>query len=235
MIQESGKKNGISSWPEEQRPRKRLIEEGVEALSDPELLAIVIRMGKRGKTAVDISLELLKVFSGLKSLSQASVEELCQIEGIGPSKASQILAAIELGKRVLSHKKEERGKFLCSQDLYAYFRPELSSLKIEIFKIVLLDSKNRLIRDIEISVGSLNQTIVHPREVFNQAIRASSAAIILIHNHPSGDPSPSQEDYRLTRNLVQAGELLGIPVQDHLIIGQESYFSFADHHLISKS
>lgn len=232
MIQETGNKKGIPSWPESERPRKRLIDEGVGTLSDAQLLAIVIRMGKKGKTAVEIAIRVLNHFNGLKTLSQASVEELCEMEGIGPCKGAQILAAIELGKRALSNKKEQKGRFLSSQDLFAYFYPEFSSLKVEIFKIVLLDTKNRLIRDIEISRGSLNQTVVHPREVFNKAIRESSAAIILIHNHPSGDPEPSQEDTRLTRNLVQAGQLLGIPVLDHIIIGQESYYSFADRHFI---
>jgi DNA repair protein RadC len=180
-------------------------------------------------TAFDIALKLLAHFKDLKGVSQAAINELCQFGGIGPSKAAQILAAIEIGKRAISNKPTSKGKFLSSKEIYLYFYPEYSSLKAEIFKAVLLDTKNRLIKDIEISKGSLNQTIVHPRELFNQAIKESASAIILIHNHPSGDSSPSREDFHLTERLVKGGELLGIPVLDHVIIGKGDYYSFADH------
>jgi DNA repair protein RadC len=234
MIQKTGNLAGIKSWPAGEAPRDRLIENGAEALSDAQLLAIIIRVGSRGNSAVDLSNKILQAYRSLNGLAQASVEELCHIGGIGRSKAAQILASIEIGKRALSNKRDARGKFLSSRDLFNYFGPELSTRNVELFKIVLLDTKNRLIRDVEVSRGSLNLAIVHPREVFKMAIRESSAALILIHNHPSGDPEPSPEDVDLTEKLVRAGHLLGIPVMDHLIIGQNAYFSFADHHLIER-
>ncbi|MBI1820789.1 MAG: DNA repair protein RadC [Nitrospirae bacterium] len=222
-------KSGIPSWPELERPRERLIDQGAEVLSDAQLLAIMIRMGKKGQTAMDIAFRLLEHFNGLKGVAGATVVELCQIGGIGPSKAAQILGAIEIGKRVVSNKRSMKGKFLSSKEIYSYFFPEYSSLKVEIFKVVLLNTKNQLIHGVEISKGSLNQTIVHPREVFNKAIKNSAASLILIHNHPSGDPAPSQEDIALTQTLVKSGQLLGIPVLDHIIIGNGDYYSFADN------
>ncbi|MHB8483438.1 MAG: RadC family protein [Nitrospiria bacterium] len=221
-------KLGIPSWPELERPRERLIDRGAEVLSDAQLLAIMIRMGKKGQTAIDIALKLLEHFNGLKGVAGATIQELCQFEGIGPSKAAQILGAIEIGKRAVSNKKSMKGKFLSSKEVFSYFSPEYSSLKIEVFKVILLNTKNQLIQDIEISKGSLSQTIVHPREVFNKAIKNSAASIILIHNHPSGDPTPSLEDFNLTQNLVKSGKLLGIPVLDHIVIGSGDYYSFAD-------
>ena len=222
-------KSGIPSWPELERPRERLIDQGAEVLSDAQLLAIMIRMGKKGQTAMDIAFRLLERFNGLKGVAGATVMELCQIGGIGPSKAAQILGAIEIGKRVVSNKRSMKGKFLSSKDIYSYFFPEYSSLKVEIFKVILLNTKNQLIHGVEISKGSLNQTIVHPREVFNKAIKDSAASLILIHNHPSGDPAPSQEDIALTQTLVKSGKLLGIPVLDHIIIGNGDYYSFVDN------
>ena len=233
MIQETGNKKGIPSWPEFEKPRERLIIHGAESLTDAHLLAIMIRVGQKGMTAVDIALKLLAHFKDITGISQATITELCQFGGIGPSKAAHILAAIEIVNRAISNKLTSKGKFLSSREIYLYFYPETVSLKAEIFKLVLLDTKNRLIKDIEISKGSLNQTVVHPREVFNQAIKESASAIILIHNHPSGDPSPSREDLNLTQKLVNGGELLGIPILDHIIIGKGDYYSFADHRQIS--
>ncbi|MBI1820045.1 MAG: DNA repair protein RadC [Nitrospirae bacterium] len=221
-------KLGIPFWPDLEKPRDRLVNQGAETLSDAQLLAILIRMGCKGQTAIDVAMVLLNHFNGLSGIAGATVHELCQIDGMGPSKAAQIHAAFEVGKRNLSGKKSKKGRFLSSKEIYLYFFPEYSSLKIEVFKIILLDTKNGLIKDIEVSKGSLNQTVVHPREIFNLAIRESAASLILIHNHPSGDPAPSPEDNLLTQKMVKAGTLLGIPVLDHLIIGKGDYYSYAD-------
>jgi DNA repair protein RadC len=156
------------------------------------------------------------------------VEELCRVPGVGPAKAAQLKAAIELGKRVLAEPLATGTRIGSSADLFQHYHPLLRSLRHEIFKTVLLDAKHALIRDVTVSKGSLTLSIVHPREVFSLAVRESAAAVIFLHNHPSGDPSPSREDRELTARLVAAGEVLGIEVLDHIIIGDGKYVSFAD-------
>ncbi len=173
-------------------------------------------------------MDLLRKLEGLQGLSNRSVEELCRISGIGPAKAAQLKAAIELGKRVLAAPLSSGMQVASSSDLFRHYYPLLRDLRHEVFKVVLLDAKHTIIRDATISEGSLTVSIVHPREVFNLAVRESAAAVIFVHNHPSGDPSPSEEDRVLTARLVAAGELLGIQVLDHLIVGDGRYTSFAD-------
>lgn len=173
-------------------------------------------------------MDLLKQLNGLQGLSNRSSEELCRISGVGPAKAAQLKAAIELGKRVLAAPLSSGTKIASSADLFQHYHPLLRDLRHEVFKIVLLDAKHAIIRETTVSEGSLTVSIVHPREVFNLAVRESAAAVIFVHNHPSGDPSPSEEDRMLTARLVAAGELLGIQVLDHLIIGDGRYTSFAD-------
>lgn len=173
-------------------------------------------------------MDLLRKLEGLQGLSNRSVEELCRISGIGPAKAAQLKAAIELGKRVLAAPLSSGMQVASSSDLFRHYYPLLRDLRHEVFKVVLLDAKHAIIREATISEGSLTVSIVHPREVFNLAVRESAAAVIFVHNHPSGDPSPSEEDRVLTARLVAAGELLGIQVLDHLIVGDGRYTSFAD-------
>ncbi len=173
-------------------------------------------------------MDLLLKLEGLQGLSNRSVEELCRISGIGPAKAAQLKAAIELGKRVLAAPLSSGMQVASSSDLFRHYYPLLRDLRHEVFKVVLLDAKHAIIRDATISEGSLTVSIVHPREVFNLAVRESAAAVIFVHNHPSGDPSPSEEDRVLTARLVAAGELLGIQVLDHLIVGDGRYTSFSD-------
>jgi DNA repair protein RadC len=222
------KKSGIGQWPVGERPRERLLREGPDALSDAQLLAILLRVGRLNSSAVDVAMELLRQMDGLQGLANRGVEELCRVPGIGPAKTAQLKAAIELGKRVLAKPLSTGTKIASSMDLFRHYYPRLRDLRHEVFKIVLLDAKHAIIRDATVSEGSLTLSIVHPREVFNLAVRESAAAAIFVHNHPSGDPTPSEEDRVLTARLVEAGELLGIEVLDHLVIGDNDYVSFAD-------
>ncbi|OGW65061.1 MAG: hypothetical protein A3H49_10250 [Nitrospirae bacterium RIFCSPLOWO2_02_FULL_62_14] len=220
--------SGIKQWPSSERPRERLLLEGAHSLSDAQLLAILLRVGRRDSSAVEVAMDLLRKLDGLRGMSNRGVEELCQISGIGPAKAAQLKAAIELGKRVLAEPLSTGTTIASSADLFRHYYPLLRDLRHEVFKIVLLDAKHGIIKDATVSEGSLTLSIVHPREVFNPAVRESAAAVIFVHNHPSGDPGPSEEDRALTARLVAAGELLGIQVLDHLIIGDGRYTSFAD-------
>ena len=218
----------IKDWPVDERPRERLIKHGAEALSDAQLLAILLRTGHRRQNALGLAMKIIGQFGGLLPLSQASITELCKIRGIGPAKAAQLRAALELGRRSVSSPLHAGGKIRSSQDIYRHYHAHLRGLKHEMFKVILLDGKNRILRETTISEGSLTVSIVHPREAFNPAVRHSAGAVIFIHNHPSGDPTPSREDHELTKRLVACGDLLGIKVLDHLIVGDGRYYSFAD-------
>jgi len=221
----------VKDWPEDERPRERLIAHGPAALSDAQLLAIIIKMGGPGRTALDVAMELLKEFGDLAGIEQAGIKEICRVPGIGKAKAAEIKAAIELGRR---HQKPKlAGASLCaSGDVASYYQPRLKDKKKEEFLCLLLDTKNRVIRDEAVSLGSLTASLVHPRETFKNAVRESAAAVIFVHNHPSGDTRPSQEDILLTKRLVQAGEVLGIRVLDHVIVGEGGHFSFRDSGLM---
>ena len=219
---------GIHHWPESERPRERLLKDGPESLSDAQLMAILLRVGRRESSAIQVAMELLQQLGGLQGLANRGTEELCQVPGVGPAKAAQVRAAIELGKRVLSAPLSTGMRIGSSADLFKHYYPLLRDMRQEVFKTILLDAKHTVIRDTTVSEGSLTLSIVHPREVFSLAIREAAAAVIFLHNHPSGDPQPSTEDRDLTRRLVAAGELLGIQVLDHLIIGDNRYVSFAD-------
>lgn len=219
---------GIKNWPEIERPRERLIRHGPETLSDAQLLAILLRTGRKSRSAVEMANHLLKQFGGLAALKQLSVSELCSVNGIGPAKAAQILASLELGRRSLAQPLNLGLQALSSRDIYHHYHPLLRDMKRELFKLLMFDGKNRLIKEMTISTGSLSLNIVHPREVFKPAVRESASSVILLHNHPSGDPTPSPEDRELTRRLVKAGRIMGIKVLDHIVIGDGRYFSFAD-------
>ncbi|MGB0910147.1 MAG: RadC family protein [Nitrospirales bacterium] len=226
-------KTGIQNWPRSERPRERLFEEGPHALSDAQLLAILLRVGRQDSSAVQVALELLQQLDGVQGLSNRGMEELCAIPGIGQAKAAQIMAAVELGKRTLAAPLTTGVKVGASGDLFRHYYPLMRDLRHEVFKVVLLDAKHMVIRDLTISEGSLTINIVHPREVFNAAVRESAAAVIVLHNHPSGNPEPSPEDHALTHRLVAAGDVLGIRVLDHLVIGDGAYVSFADKGFMS--
>jgi DNA repair protein RadC len=220
----------IKNWPKEERPGERLLEQGPEALSDAELLAILLVSGSsgRGLSALDCGRMILQRHVNLRNLTRASCAELCHTPGVGPRKAVRIQAALEIGRRVVMQKKRLGRTFQISQDVFDAYSARLRDATQEIFTVILLDSKNRFLRAETVALGSLNQSVVHPREVFRPAIQEAAASVILIHNHPSGDPSPSDEDVRVTKRFVDAGKLLGIGVLDHIIVGEGRYFSFFD-------
>lgn len=227
--------HGIKNWPEDERPRERLLQHGEGALSDAQLLALLLRTGDHasGSTAVDIARQLLNRYDkNLEAVSAATVKELCESPGIGMAKACEIKAAFELGRRWLARRSGPLLQVRSSRDVADCYMPMLAGVKREQFQVLLLDRKNRVMRDVMVSQGSLTASVVHPREVYNPAIRDSAAAVICVHNHPSGDPQLSQEDRQLTARLVEAGRLLGIPMLDHIIVGGDCYMSFADEGLL---
>lgn len=225
----------IKDIPKDQRPRERLIKYGAKALSDAELLALIIRTGTRSESALILAHRLLKGEGGKTGLSfvlDASIEELSKIKGIGPAKSVQIKAAIELGRRIHFRVDKENITINSPSDVCDVLMNDMRFLKKEHFKVILLNIKNHIISIEDISIGSLNASIVHPREVFRPAIKRSSASIILVHNHPSGDPTPSREDIDVTTRLVEAGNIIGIEVLDHIIFGNCRYISLKEKHLM---
>ena len=225
-----GRKGGqsIARWPETERPRERLLTQGSHALTNAQLLAILLRVGRHRFSAVQVAMDILDRLGGVTGLARCGIEELCAVPGVGEAKAAQLKAALELGKRALAAPLTTGTKITSSNDLFTHYHPTLRDLRREIFKVILLDAKHAIMRDATVSEGSLTLSIVHPREVFTLAVKESAAAVIFLHNHPSGDPTPSQEDRVLTARLVSAGEVLGIRVLDHLVIGDGRYVSFAD-------
>ncbi len=217
----------IHDLPEEERPRERLVRNGPESLSNAELLAIILRTGSREENVVSMSSRILSEYS-IKQLSLANIKRLMQIHGIGEAKASQISAVFELARRLETFVEEPKRKVRSPKDVYTLMYPKMREQKKEKFITLYLDTKNQILKEETVSIGSLNASIVHPREVFKSALMESSASVIMIHNHPSGDPSPSREDIMVTEKLVEGGKLLGIDVLDHIIIGDGRYVSLKD-------
>lgn len=216
----------IHDLPVSERPRERLQKFGAEALSAQEILAVILGRGISGESVMVTAQRLLSQFGSLKGIADASLEELSKVRGIGLAKAAQIRAAFELTSRLESYQdsgKRETAK--TPEDVVALVRSRLKGKKKEYFLALLLDTRNQLIRVAEISVGSLDSSIVHPREVFKEAVAASAASVIFAHNHPSGDPEASEDDINLTKRLAEAGEIMGIDVLDHIIIGEQKYLS----------
>lgn len=207
------------------RPRERLARLGPGALSNSELIAILLRSGVEGLNAVQMAQKLLLDLGGLAGLHASPYEDLCKRRGIGPAKAAQLKAAIELGRRLSSAMPEERPTVQSPDDAAALLMYEMGALEQEHLRVLLLDTRNRLLRIAEVYRGSLNSSMIRIAEVFREAIRMNAAAVIVAHNHPSGDPTPSPEDVRVTRSMVQAGELLDIEVLDHLVIGKQCFVS----------
>jgi DNA repair protein RadC len=223
----------IKDLPLSERPREKLCKYGVNSLSNAELIATIIRTGHKEDTAIDLANKLLSMdASGISYLSCVTIEELTSIKGIGNCKAAQILAAIELGKRISSRGGEDKIKVDSPTVLAELLMEEMRYLKKEHFRVAILDTKNQIISIESISVGNLNASIVHPREVFNIAIKKSANSIILIHNHPSGDVTPSTEDINITHRLIDAGNIIGIKVLDHIIIGDNKFISFKQRNII---
>jgi len=215
----------ITQMPPSERPRERLLAEGAESLSSAELLAILLGSGTQKMPVLQLAQELIVRFNGLAQLADATIEELCQINGIGQAKAIQIKACFALGSRACRQTLSPRYKIEHPSHAYHLLRDQVQNEKREHFLALFLDTKNQLITHQVIAIGTLSETLVHPREVFYPAIRHKAARIIVAHNHPSGDPTPSQHDYSLTKSLVATGRLIGIPVTDHLIIGGEGFIS----------
>jgi len=222
----------IPRWPKNERPRERLHQNGPQHLTEAELLGILLGKGTRKKTAVDLARELLDRYESLQKLFSRSPSELMTVKGIGSAKAAILAAAFELVRRIQSRKDADRPLFKRSSDVAGHYLPLMRDLRKEVFKVLLLNRANRFIKEVFISEGTLDASIVHPRDVFREALLEPAAGIILIHNHPSGNPSPSDEDLRITKQLVEAGRLLGIKVYDHIILAGESYRSLADEGLL---
>ncbi|MCB1213552.1 MAG: DNA repair protein RadC [Chlamydiia bacterium] len=215
----------IQALPESERPRERLRQYGAEALSSAELLAIILGSGMRGKSVLHLAHEIVAHFGDLEALAQASLAELCALKGVGDAKALQIAAVAGLGRRLAARVPKERVRIQTPTHAYQIVREELENETREKFLILLLDTKAALIKTETIAIGTLNEVLVHPRELFLPAIRHSADSIILAHNHPSGDCTPSNEDLILTKKIVDAGHLLEIQVQDHLIVGRGDFTS----------
>jgi DNA repair protein RadC len=218
----------IKDMPEEERPRERLMRFGADALSTGEILGLLLGTGTRLETAVGLGNKLLVHFGGLKGLVTADVHDLMEVEGVGIAKAARLRAAFELGTRVAALEGGSRPVIKSPTDVVGLVMPEMRYLDKEHFKSVLLNTRNEVLDIVTISVGTLDSSLVHPRELFKGAIKRSCAGVILVHNHPSGDPAPSSEDIRLTERLRKGGALLGIRVLDHLIIGDGRYVSFQE-------
>ena len=223
-------KRKIKDLPKVERPREKLIQYGPERLSNSELLAIILRSGKKGENVIDLAYKILKRYKA-EELPYLSYTNLKDVQGLGPAKACEIVACFELGKRLLKGKTEKF--YLKAEDIWNELR-DLRDNKKEHFIIFFLDARNQEIKREIISVGLLNANLVHPREVFEPAVRNISAQIVLAHNHPSGDPEPSEDDLEITKRLVEAGKLLGIEVVDHIIVVKDNFFSFKDKGLLQK-
>ena len=218
----------MKNIPKIDRPREKLIQYGPEKLSNSELLALLLRSGNKDINAIELAGEILKKF-GAKKLPNLNFKDLNKISGLGPAKACEIIACFELGKRLLKDKKAQI--YLTPKEIWEELR-DLRNHKKEHFVIFYLDSRNQEIKREIISIGSLNANLVHPREVFEPAVRNLTAQIILAHNHPSGDSTPSEDDLEITKRLVEAGKILGIEVIDHIIVAKDNFFSFKEKDLI---
>jgi DNA repair protein RadC len=217
----------IREWPAEDRPRERLYHKGAEALADAELLAIQLGTGVPGLSSMDVAREILAQHGSLSAVAALGVAELARVRGVGRVRAIRLAAAFEITRRLRSRNGTGRVVLSSPEQVFARYGPLMEDLKKEVFRVALLDSQNGLLRDVVISEGTLSASLVHPREVFKPAILESAASVILLHNHPSGDPSPSREDLRLTRQLVDCSKLLDLRIHDHVIIGRERFVSLA--------
>ena len=220
----------IKDIEESQRPRERLAKLGAGVLADAELLAILLRVGKKGSSALQIGQRLLFVFEGLEGLQKATFTELCNVEGVGPAKAAQLKAAVEVGRRLARSRPKEQVIITSPQDVADQVQYKMVNLEQEELWVLLLDSRNQLIRIEQLYRGTLNSSSVRPAEIYRTGIRHNAAALIIVHNHPSGDPAPSPEDVQLTRTLIDAGRLLEMPVLDHVVVGNRGMISIKSLH-----
>lgn len=222
----------IREWPAEERPIERLFDQGPEALGDAELIAILVGSGARGHSAVDAARAILAGAGGLVGLGRMDRHEMTDLHGVGPVIAARILAAVEIGRRLGERRRPPDRRFRSSRDIYEAYRHRLAHLDQEVFWVVILDARHRPIREVRVAMGGLSSCGVEAREVFRPAIRAGGAKVVLLHNHPSGDPRPSRDDITISRRLVQAGRILGLEILDHLVIASEGYASLRDLKLL---
>ena len=218
--------------PKERLPRERMAALGAEMLSDTELIAILLNTGSKGRNVLELAWDLLNSAGTLRSLRMMSLNEISAIDGIGEGKGARVLAAMELGRRAALEDKRFMPKISSSKDVLDFLADEMRSLEQETVRVLLLNTKHMLLHSAVISVGGLNYSPIHPREVYKQALKFSAAGIILVHNHPSGEAAPSEQDIKLTKRLKEAGEIMGIPLLDHLIIAETGYYSFSEENII---
>jgi DNA repair protein RadC len=222
----------IEQWPASERPRERLYWSGAGALADAELLALQLGSGRRGQTAVEVAREMLASYGSLAGVAARDLAELARRPGVGRAKAARLVSAFELTRRLRARTPGARIVLGSPAEVHAAFGPLMEDLQREVFRIALLDAQNTLLRDLIISEGTLSASLVHPREVFKPALLEPAVSIILLHNHPSGDPTPSREDVKLTRQLAECARLLELRIHDHLVIGQGRYVSLAERGII---
>jgi len=219
---------GFGTIPATDRPRERLVAQGAEALADAELVALVLRTGTAAQPVIDLARKLLARPAGLRGLSRALPAELRSEPGMGDAKAAALAASFELGRRVAGHRLRPGDSIRSAADVHRHFYPQLRDAPRERFLVLLLDGRHRVIRPVVASEGTLTASLVHPREVFAPALKEPAAAVVLVHNHPSGDPTPSREDREVTARLIAAGELLGIPVLDHVVVAEQGFVSLRE-------
>jgi DNA repair protein RadC len=218
----------IHAWPLEERPQERLLQKGAPALSDAELLALLLRTGGRGLSAVELARQVQARVEQAGGWDQLGAGGLMRLPGLGPAKAAVLLAAVEMGRRGAAAASVPGARILTSRQAWELCRVEMEACLQENLMVLALDAKHHLLGRKRVSVGTLTQSLVHPREVFRPALEWNAAAVLVAHNHPSGDPTPSAEDHQVTRRLRQAATVLGLSLLDHLVVGKGSYFSYAD-------
>ena len=233
-IEDKDYEDSISNWPEEERPRERLLRFGAHTLTNAEVLAILLRVGAKGKSAVDLARQTIREAKGLRGLDKLEPKDLYSIKGLSDTKIAQIKASIELGKRIIEESKKVEGIASSSRKAYDLLFPRMRDLKKEVFRVIFLNSQNQVIDIVTAHEGTVTMSSVYVREIINLANKFGAAAMIFAHNHPSGEPKPSSEDKAITKELVFAGRIMKIKVLDHIIIGEEQYFSFADEGLIKR-
>lgn len=232
--QEKVYEDSISNWPEDERPREKLLKYGPHALTNAELLAILLRTGVKGKSAVDLARQIIREAKGLRGLDKLEPKDLYGIKGLSIAKVSQIKASIEIGKRVLEETKKIEGFATSSKKVYEVLFPKMRDLKKEVFKVIFLNSQNEIIDIVTAHEGTVTMSNVYIREIINLANKFGAAAMVFAHNHPSGEPKPSNDDKEVTKELVFAGRIMKIKVLDHIVIGEGKYYSFADEGLIKR-
>jgi DNA repair protein RadC len=226
------KRTSIKNWPADERPREKLLKHGSSSLADAELVAILLRTGSGRNSAIDLAKGMLQDARSLDVIASKNASELMRMKGIGKAKAVELLAAFEIGRRVETRRQKEKVIVRSPEDVAQLMIPKMRHLTSEEFYVLVLDAKNGLREEIRLSLGTLNASLVHPREVFKTAIDHRAAAVIVVHNHPSGNLEPSREDIEITRQLAEAGKIIGIPLHDHVIVSADGFTSMAERGLI---